>query len=160
MAPEARGTHEASRRAENTVTGHTRLFLLYLLTILCCCAYVFFLLLLVFPPSGALRIRRDMQFSITVTPFPDSAFRPWRAPRPSRASCPSRPSAFLPFAGSLVFASWFLRGLHGLCPILCSLAFERFAPCSQVLQSFSSNSRFFSSSLVPFERFAPCSQIF
>ena len=129
MAPEARGTNEASRRAEKSLTGHTRPF--YFSTRLhpdvrVFCAYAF-CLLLVFPPSSALRIRRVMQSSITVTRFPGSGFRPWRAlcpswaSRPSRASCPS----FVPFGGSLVFAgpSWApsLRGLSRLFRAVCSL---------------------------------------
>ena len=160
-------------------------FLLYLLTILCCCAYVFFLLLLVFPPSGALRIRRDMQGSITVTPFPDSAFRPCGLPAlppPFAASCPSRPSAFLPFAGSLVFrvlvfarASWpvpnsLFISFRAVCSLFSSspVFFKQFAfflklpspfraVCSlfpNFLVSFAGLA-FFSDSVDSFERIAP-----
>ena len=110
----------------------------------CFCAYVFFLLLL-FPPS-ALRIRRVMQSSITVTPFPGSGFRRWQAPAlrglPALhgllPSCPSLASWPLPFAG-------FPPGLgrtscpsrapcpsRARCPLRAFLvSFEWFAPCSE-----------------------------
>ena len=84
MGPEAIGTNEASRRAENTLTGHTRLFLfldkassrragiarvflrLCVLSVAC------------FSSKQSPSNSQIMQGSITVTQFPGSGFRPWR----------------------------------------------------------------------------------
>ena len=161
MAPEARGTNEASRRAEKSLTGHTRPF--YFSTRLhpdvrVFCAYAF-CLWLVFPPSSALRIRRVMQSSITVTRFPGSGFRPWRALCPSWASRPSRASC--PFH---LRALWWLTGFRG--PVMGSVpsrALSSFSSGLLLALKFSSPFRaactLFSNSLVSFEQCAPCSQI-
>ena len=144
MAPEARGTNEASRRAENALTL-TRLHPIVSVSPGCFCTYVFFLLLAFFlPPSSALRIRRVMHGSITVT-------RASRASRPSRASCPRGLPPSCPwlapwFAGSLFFAA--------LCPSRASspglLPFAAFRPFMGSLS--------FASSLISFHRLA-CSEI-
>ena len=137
LAPAARGTNEASRRAENTLTGHTTLF--YFLTRLrldvpvspgCFCAYVFFLLLVCQRPSisqGYAGFDHYHAFTgLGLPPFvgsPPFAGFP-QASRPSRASCPlpscpSRAACFSLASRPLPFASL--------------VSFERFAPCSEIL---------------------------
>ena len=130
MAPEARGTSEASRRAENTLTGHTRLFLLLgkassrsagiarVFLRLCVLSVACFS-----SKQCPSKSQRYAGFDhchafhgLGLPPLVGSLGpRRSRASRPSRASCPSRPSAFLPLV---------IRGLSGR-PLCAS----PWAPC-------------------------------
>ena len=142
MAPEARGTNEASRRAENALTL-TRLHPIVPVSPGCFCAYVFFLLLAFLPPSSALRIRRVVQGCHAFPLRRLSALRglpALRAPLLRGLSrhelavlrCPSCPSR-LPGLRELSV----LRGLaarRGLPAFAGSLVCcEQFAPCSEIL---------------------------
>ena len=158
MVPEARGTNEASRRAENTLitlTGHTKLFLLLdnassrragndrvFLRV--------FFVLLVFPPSKsrALRNRRVVHVGFDdCHAFPGLGLPPLAgsppfagslplAACPSRAPCPSR--AFGPSPARC--PSWVpCPSLQSLSSVLkFSSLIEWFAPSSQNLKSLSS----------------------